>query len=357
MRVPSDPSDAECARIEADLKPRRRKAKRHPLSSGDTLIFSGPSLRSDVFTALDRTPSTPACSPSTPRRPVNRSLLNHLAHAPPGAIHRLTLKPPIQEGKHRFSQVWRVEVEVGGPREPAVLKLFVEALFPYPVDHTTRAWQYAESYEAAEADSYASFSTLQGGAVPYCYGFYRFALPFGETVTGVLLEDLSDLATPLPTWLAHQRRRRLRQQRRNRLDQDGNASDGSAVDSSDSEVDPDEEVLELKDAKPVLDAVFDTLRGLHSAGRAHFRSLPSDFLVVDKRSSPVQTVHTGFATSCSVQEVEVFTRKANEERLAQFGPGVVKDMVWDQVERHRLTNALKEEIAIELVNEYKKTRL
>lgn len=32
----------------------------------------------------------------------------------------------------------------------------------------------------------------QGVDVPWCYGFYRFDMPWGEEVTGILLEDLSD---------------------------------------------------------------------------------------------------------------------------------------------------------------------
>ncbi|GAA5902838.1 hypothetical protein JCM6882_009139 [Rhodosporidiobolus microsporus] len=352
MLVNSNPSSADCARIEADLKPRRRKAKRHPLSSGDILTFNGPSLRPDALPALDRTPSTTAGSLAAPHRPVNRRLLDRLAHAPPGAVHRLTLVQPIQAGKDEFSQVWRVEVEAGGRREPAMLKLFVEALFPYPREHNSRAWQPAGDFADAEAASYAAFSTLQGGVVPYCYGFYQFPLPFGETVIGVLLEDLSDLATPLPTWLARQRRRKLRQQRQSQLSSDSSISEDSSVDSSDSEVDPDEEILELEDVKPTLDLILESLRRLQSAGRANFRFLPSDILVVGSEPSRTQVIKTGFATSCSVQEIAEYTDRENRERLARYGEGVVNEMVWEQVEQHMLVNLLGWAVSLELMEEY-----
>ena len=32
----------------------------------------------------------------------------------------------------------------------------------------------------------------QGRMIPHCYGLYRFEMPWGEEVTGMLLEDLSD---------------------------------------------------------------------------------------------------------------------------------------------------------------------
>jgi len=33
---------------------------------------------------------------------------------------------------------------------------------------------------------------LQGRDVPVCYGCYRFRVPWGEDVVGIVLEDLSD---------------------------------------------------------------------------------------------------------------------------------------------------------------------
>jgi hypothetical protein len=40
----------------------------------------------------------------------------------------------------------------------------------------------------------------QGLDIPICYGFYKFQVPWGETVTGVILEDLSELGVTLWSW-------------------------------------------------------------------------------------------------------------------------------------------------------------
>lgn len=39
---------------------------------------------------------------------------------------------------------------------------------------------------------YAAFRSLQGRDVLICYGFYRFRVPWGEDVVGIVLEDLSN---------------------------------------------------------------------------------------------------------------------------------------------------------------------
>lgn len=153
MSSKTQPNEAACVRIVEDLKPRRRKAKQHPLSAGDTLTFDGPSLRPDVFPAFDDPVPGNASPSALPRRPVSRPFLDTLQHAPPTAIHRLTLRQPIQTGKDHFPQVWTVVVEEGGRRESAVLKLFVEALFPYPPGYERRAWVASSILQQDEADS------------------------------------------------------------------------------------------------------------------------------------------------------------------------------------------------------------
>ncbi|GAA5822116.1 hypothetical protein JCM11251_004863 [Rhodosporidiobolus azoricus] len=302
MPIPTRLRGTEQRRITANLKPRRRKAKQQPLRQGDTLPFSARSTRSDILPTFNRPPSR-AVAPLPPRRPVDRALLDALEHAPLACFHRVHLKQPIQEGKDHFSQVWRVEVEAGASKHLAVLKLFVEALFPYPGTESRRIWQRAQIFIDAEVDSYAAFSGLQGSVIPYCYGAYNFALPFGETVPGILLEDLTDIAAPLPVWLARRMEHKHRQHRRRQLDDAGNNSDGSSIDSSDSDVDPEEEILlELKDVQPVLNSIFNTLDHAHAAGRAHLNSDPDDLLVVGTSPSDAYTVTTGFATTCAAEE-------------------------------------------------------
>jgi hypothetical protein len=152
MSSPIRPGTAEAAAVVAALKPRRRQAKKLPLSSNDRLVFEGPSLRSDVFPS----PSTTPChtSPTLPRRPLNSDLLHLLEHSPPHQEHSLTLRAPLRTGKDRFSQVWRAEVDLGGgERAPVVLKLHLEALFPEPSEENGRPWCHAEEYVRNEGDS------------------------------------------------------------------------------------------------------------------------------------------------------------------------------------------------------------
>jgi len=45
---------------------------------------------------------------------------------------------------------------------------------------------------------YHSFRSTQGRDVPICYGFFNFTMPWNKTVKGVILEDLTKIALPLP---------------------------------------------------------------------------------------------------------------------------------------------------------------
>ncbi|GAA6004868.1 hypothetical protein JCM10207_008434 [Rhodosporidiobolus poonsookiae] len=239
-----------------ELDRRRLHAKKHPLTPGLVLSFRTPSLVPDVV------PARQAPSDDHPRRVVDWHLVKRLQEA--DQAFDLVLKEPLATGKSLWSQVWRADLRMSGEAHSVVLKLYMEALFPRPEEPVGREWRRAELNALSEADSYAAFAPLQGSIVPICYGFYRFDnLPCGDSAVSVLLEDLSQLFSPLPTWLSKMRRLKLIQQERDRFGNGSSESDGSGVDSSDFDSDAEREALNFEDVKPLIDKIFDNLRLLH----------------------------------------------------------------------------------------------
>ncbi|BGP48875.1 hypothetical protein JCM10450v2_004754 [Rhodotorula kratochvilovae] len=141
-----------------------------------------------------------------PPRPLFTSVLASNSPAHGGAGWRLRLVEGIQTGEDEWSQVWRCEVINEHGRDLAgsvVLKLYQQSLFPLPEVFTSVPpyddwnWYPARHLEEREAQAYRLLRRHQGRDVPLCYGFYRFRVPCGEQVVGVILEDLVEETMPL----------------------------------------------------------------------------------------------------------------------------------------------------------------
>ncbi|GAA5955008.1 hypothetical protein JCM3765_003160 [Sporobolomyces pararoseus] len=182
----------------AILRLRRKLAVSTPLDSDQTLGFKSSNLHPES-TALIGQSKSALCTSPNPLRPLNERLQKALGEGgvASGSL-KLQLVEELQGKEDKWSQVWFCYVELGGEiiGEVAV-KLLAQSLFPYPQDTWWRPkvfrWTSAAEIERREARAYAAFRDLaQGTDVPWCYGFYRFDMPWGEEVTGILLEDLSD---------------------------------------------------------------------------------------------------------------------------------------------------------------------
>ncbi|GAA5974569.1 hypothetical protein JCM5350_001194 [Sporobolomyces pararoseus] len=174
----------------AQMKTRRRFAKAAPLRKGALIPFQLPSLYPEAV--YDESEVRPQAA----RRP-NSTLLTHLRSARSGALYVELIKG-LKKGKDRSSQVWRGEVkDVGGPSHSIIVKLYAEALYELPAPPTDVLWSTAEEKYGREAQAYITFQSRQGIDVPICYGFYKFSVPWGETVIGVILEDLSEIGIDL----------------------------------------------------------------------------------------------------------------------------------------------------------------
>ncbi|GAA5904738.1 hypothetical protein JCM6882_008361 [Rhodosporidiobolus microsporus] len=176
------------------LQTRRERALAHPLHEGDILSPSGPALDFAAVTplpsSLTAADAAVAAESPNPYRPANLDLRDLVIQ--PGGWRRLSFRlvKGICVGEDSWAQVWRVEVlQEGRMIGTAVLKLLVEALFwqRWP----TGVWQPASEAEEAELRAYTAFRPVQGRDVPHCYGAFSFTMPWGETVTGVVLEDLT----------------------------------------------------------------------------------------------------------------------------------------------------------------------
>ncbi|GAA5857377.1 hypothetical protein JCM5353_006581, partial [Sporobolomyces roseus] len=178
------------------LERRRAIAVEQPLGSTIKLPFTSSNLHPEgtVDVALLDDPNHP--SPN-PLRPVNESLLRRLEQSPSNL--EIKLLKTLQSGTEKWSQVWTATVEGEGKvYGNVIVKLLVESLYPYPEGSWVAEevevfdWWSAKWFESREARAYAAFRSLQGRDVPICYGFYRFRVPWGEDVVGIVLEDLSD---------------------------------------------------------------------------------------------------------------------------------------------------------------------
>ncbi|BGP40840.1 hypothetical protein JCM10449v2_004805 [Rhodotorula kratochvilovae] len=124
---------------------------------------------------------------------------------------QLRLVEGVQTGEDKWSQVWRCKVVDGHGQELAgsvVLKLYQQSLFPIPghfdrsaPEHDYFVWHPAPHAVERESQVYSLLNAYQGRDMPLCYGFYRFTVPSGEEVPGVVLEDLAETMAPILTSL------------------------------------------------------------------------------------------------------------------------------------------------------------
>jgi hypothetical protein len=172
---------------------------------------------------------------------------------------------------------------------------------------------------------------------------FRFNLPFGETVVGFLLEDLTSFTKPLPRWFNDYHRRFLHLKGGS---VGGDVSDDSSMDSSDEEDfdwEDEEENLDFRQLRPFvrpflvlsssspssftdcvscfqLDRVFAALRQLHDSGRARFFSLEcSDLLVIGDEPSQVEIVITGLSPSQIRADYETEMREDELKQIKKYG--------------------------------------
>ncbi|GAA5971857.1 hypothetical protein JCM11641_001541 [Rhodosporidiobolus odoratus] len=181
----------------------RAQAAAHPLRPSDTLAPSSPTIDPRAITTTPgdlahiARAEEQACSASTnPPRPVNLRLRNLVTYKTGWRSLRLRLRRQICGGNPSWAQVWTAtalegEVKLGS----VVVKLLAEALFPD--DWPEATWRSAAESEEAELRAYAAYRSLQGRDVPHCYGGFSFAVPWGDTVTGIVLEDLDEVSSDI----------------------------------------------------------------------------------------------------------------------------------------------------------------
>ncbi|GAA5959000.1 hypothetical protein JCM3765_000797 [Sporobolomyces pararoseus] len=191
----------------------RELALLSPLRRGNSLEWVGPT---HVPASLppDNHSSRSEC------RPIHTTLLSEDGPAKssePGWM--LKLVEPLQAGLNaegQWGQVWRASViDEKGRRtlegRTVVVKLYQESLFPDPLGEDEPEIDGWSRYTAAQLEEresrvYSQARALQGRDIPLSYGFYTFALPSGEKVHGVVLEDLIETAEPLTDFVDWLRR-------------------------------------------------------------------------------------------------------------------------------------------------------
>lgn len=206
------------------LRVRRERALANPLQVGDSLAPSGPPL--DL---LSITPSSndalslhgqaiAAQSPNPYRPPISR-LRDLVSRILPSRSLHFKLGEPIRAGSGKWAQLWKATALRGEERTgPVVAKLLAEAPFPQPLWEGW--WKLANDSAQAEtaacvppslsardridylSHSYKAFRFVQGRDVPHHYGTFLFEMPWGESVYGVVLEDLSDSSVSLSQYCA-----------------------------------------------------------------------------------------------------------------------------------------------------------
>ncbi|GAA5832027.1 hypothetical protein JCM3766R1_003692 [Sporobolomyces carnicolor] len=184
-------SDAEIAK----LRERRRLAKASPFRKGSQVTFELPSLYPKaIYSPHDR----PSNSPN-PLRLANTSLLEFLKGSETKEAE-VRLREGVRRGVNFRSQVWSGDIKVEGKRHKIIVKLYAEALYLLPVRRYQGRWMCQEERAKREAEAYKTLSSRQGDDIPICYGIYKFSAPWGETVIGVILEDLREVGAPIRDW-------------------------------------------------------------------------------------------------------------------------------------------------------------
>ncbi|BGP40905.1 hypothetical protein JCM10450v2_004910 [Rhodotorula kratochvilovae] len=179
-----------------------------PLERGTVLAWMGASLHPDSLV-----PQSAVSGPSDAllrRRAPNPALISSTTSpAFSSTPWQLRLVDPIQHGPGHPSQIWRVRASQQGEDRSVdvVLKFYdpdlaLPDLTDFPNVFFSRLPTVdLEQKERKEARAYELLRDLQGSAIPCCYGFYRFTLPRGDEVVGVVLEDLTEVAISVPNFV------------------------------------------------------------------------------------------------------------------------------------------------------------
>ncbi|GAA5893180.1 uncharacterized protein JCM6883_007590 [Sporobolomyces salmoneus] len=307
-------SDAEIS----EFKARRRAAKASPLRKGSLLAFTLPSLYPD---AIHNSRNESVDLPNPPRR-ASTTLLQHLQSSRSEKM-QIKLKKGLVKGKDQYSQVWRAEMEVEGRKRKVILKLYAEALLHIPVPpFHDRGWHPQEERARREAGAYATLNSVQGIDIPICYGFYNFSVPWGETVIGVILEDLGEVGVVLEEWAPNY----LQSGDGHAFSESVEDSDEESV-STQSEEDEDKEMSveraaeyerELRD---FFNHLFTSQRGLHE-----FDYTAPDTVFVLKTGSLKRPhfVFFGFSHSLSRSELDAGWQERYDD-LKRFSGAWVAD--------------------------------
>ncbi|GAA5893386.1 uncharacterized protein JCM6883_007648 [Sporobolomyces salmoneus] len=283
-----------------EFKARRRLAKASPLRKGSFLSFTLPSLYPD---AIYRSRDESVDSPNPPRRP-SAALLEQLKSSKP-ENKQIKLKKGLVKGKDQYSQVWRGEMKVNGKKYKVILKLYAEALYHLPVPpFFDQGWSSQEERAQHEAEAYATLNSVQGIDVPICYGFYNFSVPWGESVIGVILEDLNEIGVGLEDWVQNYL------QRGDGFafpdpDPDSDSDQESVSTSSDEDEDEEMSVEKAEEherkLRNSLNHIFRTQRRLHEFGH----TMPQHVFVLRTGTlAQPQLVFHGFSHTMSRAEVE-----------------------------------------------------
>ncbi|GAA5844441.1 hypothetical protein JCM9279_006307 [Rhodotorula babjevae] len=192
-----------------ELEAQRARALEHPLKPGDSLSWQGPNLHPESLPPADYPGETPLPSPHEPR-PLLSAFLARDSPGSGASVWSVRLLEGIQTGADKWAQVWRGEAVDEQVRTVGrVVLLYQQALFPFPdeelpsnAEHDCFWWWPARHAEACESRAYHDLSAYQGRDVPLCYGFYKFCLPDGEEVVGVVLEDLVGEVVPFTKLVA-----------------------------------------------------------------------------------------------------------------------------------------------------------
>ncbi|BGP48964.1 hypothetical protein JCM10450v2_004843 [Rhodotorula kratochvilovae] len=215
----------------ATLRKERNRTLADPLEKGIVLAWDAHNLHPESLPPTDYPHAKPPHPTPHMARPILSPLLATNSPAGGGMGWQLRLVEGVQTGEDKWSQVWRCKVADGRGQELAgsvVLKLYQQSLFPIPgrfdrsaPEHDYFVWHPAPHAVERESQAYRCVSLIlrrangadplsfvrtllnayQGRDMPLCYGFYRFTVPSGEDVPGVVLEDLAETMAPILTSL------------------------------------------------------------------------------------------------------------------------------------------------------------
>ncbi|GAA6004596.1 hypothetical protein JCM11491_002162 [Sporobolomyces phaffii] len=182
----------------ADLRERRALAKANPFRKGMRVSLTPRSLHPESI--YSHKLASTGSRASELRRPVSAALLETLTTGGDDRVCEAKLVKGIQKGPNKRAQVWQATLEADGVEHRVLIKFYVKVLLPLPRDVFHDFFPRAEHRIDTEAQGFAAFRSVQGIDVPMRYGFYNFEAPWGEQVVGVILEDLSEVAIPLPAF-------------------------------------------------------------------------------------------------------------------------------------------------------------